>query len=218
MRRLFATRGATAALTGVVVLLVGGGGFALASHGSTISVCVHKRTHALYAGRCKRGDTKLTWNRAGPTGPGGATGATGPQGPQGNQGSPGPAGTARAYGLVSQSGALSMSSDVTSVTNPFSGTYCITLASGINTSTTKVSSVGMLVTPDWSGDTTTKGPGDLEDVTHVEWEGDALDCPAGTLEVRTYDVRPVAETDSGGDTYEETEVQDLNEAFFFAVP
>jgi hypothetical protein len=100
MRRLLAARSTPAAVVGILVLLIAGGGYAIASGSGSgkISACVHKRTHALYAGRCKKGDKKLTWNKVGPIGPKGNTG------PQGAQGLTGVQGLAGVQGLTGQTG------------------------------------------------------------------------------------------------------------------
>ncbi len=203
MRTLFASRATTAAAVGVAVLLVAGGGYAVASGGGTITACAHKDSHALYTGRCKKGDQKLTWNQVGPPGPKGATGAAGSQGPQGNQGiqgNQGVAGTARAYGLVSTTGTLTRSAGVVSVTNPTAGIYCITLAANISPATT-----GAVVTPDYSTDST-----NTSSITHVEFvePSSFYSCTAPQIEVRTFSV-------SASTTLANTTT---NEGFFFAVP
>ncbi len=63
-----------------------GGGYALAaSQTKTITVCADKGTGVLYLkthGRCKRGQTRVTWNQRGPQGPQGG------QGPAGQSGAP----------------------------------------------------------------------------------------------------------------------------------
>jgi hypothetical protein len=123
MRRLLSARATPAVAVGVLMLLVAGGGYAIASGGSTISACVHKGDHVLYTGMCKKGDEKLSWNKvgrpgrsgatgatgpAGPTGPAGATGATGAKGPQGDTGATGaqgPAGPAGPQGPKGDTGA-----------------------------------------------------------------------------------------------------------------
>src|SRR2546425_1548054 len=72
-------------------------------------------------------------------GPKGDVGAQGAAGAPGSPGAAGAAGTARAYGLVSQTGALNATvrKNVVAVSNPSAGTFCITLAAGIDTSTTR---------------------------------------------------------------------------------
>src|ERR1700689_972138 len=53
-----------------------------------IKACVAKSgaITVLLKSACKKGDTLLTWNTAGPEGPTGAVGAAGPAGPTGPQG------------------------------------------------------------------------------------------------------------------------------------
>ena len=96
MKRLFASRAATAALSSVLTLLLAGGGYAIASgSGGKITVCVNSKTGALYkAAMCKKHSSKLTWNQ---TGPAGARGAPGAPGGQGIQGIPGPTGPSNGY-------------------------------------------------------------------------------------------------------------------------
>jgi hypothetical protein len=70
----------------VLLALGAGGGYALAaSKTKTITVCADKPTGLLHLkthGRCKRGQTRVTWNQRGPQGPQGA------QGPAGQPGAP----------------------------------------------------------------------------------------------------------------------------------
>jgi len=66
MKRLLTSRAATAAISAMLTLLVVGGGYAIASGGATITVCVSHTTGALYrAGRCRKHDRKLSWNQMG---------------------------------------------------------------------------------------------------------------------------------------------------------
>ncbi len=73
----------------------------------------------------------------GATGKTGATGARGPQGVQGIQGNQGPAGTARAYVLVEPTSPSTVNLispfNITSVTEPLPGIYCVTPAAGVST-------------------------------------------------------------------------------------
>ncbi len=69
----------------LLVLVAGlGGGYALAaSKTKSITVCADKKTGILHLktrGKCKRGQTRVTWNQQGPPGPGGVPGPAGPQG------------------------------------------------------------------------------------------------------------------------------------------
>jgi hypothetical protein len=91
MRRLFSSRGTSAAAAGILVLLIAGGGYAIASGSGTINACAQKHgKHLLYTGKCKKGDTKLSWAVQGPPGSTGATGRAGPAGPKGATGAIGP--------------------------------------------------------------------------------------------------------------------------------
>jgi hypothetical protein len=60
---------------------------------STIYVCVKKKSGVMRLvdrkAKCKRGESKLTWNQSGPAGPAGKTGATGATGTTGSGGSAG---------------------------------------------------------------------------------------------------------------------------------
>jgi hypothetical protein len=81
----------------VAMIAAGGGAFAASSGGGgTITACAKKHTGTLYmAKKCKKGDTKLSWNEQGPAGsPGkdGANGTDGATGADGHQGNTGPAG------------------------------------------------------------------------------------------------------------------------------
>lgn len=95
MKRLLTGRAGLAALVGIVMLLIGGG-YALASGGgNTINACVKKQGGALYkAKKCHKGDSKISWNKQGPRG------KTGRPGPAGAQGAPGAAGAPGASGFV----------------------------------------------------------------------------------------------------------------------
>jgi hypothetical protein len=147
----------------------------------------------------------------GGTGPQGAQGATGLQGTQGNQGIQGVPGTARAYGLVAPNGTLTHSKNVTGVTNPSSGKWCIALA-GIDTSQTV-----LLTAPDLATDDTGFG-GTNGEQTIVEWgSGNGLNCPAGQPEVLTgfRSVSTSGSTDGDVRTVNNTLA---NEPFMFVVP
>lgn len=78
------------------VALGAGGGYAVAaSNNKTITVCADKKTGVLHLKvrrRCKRSQTRVSWNQQGPQGLQGAEGAQGAQGPQGLPGTQGPPG------------------------------------------------------------------------------------------------------------------------------
>jgi hypothetical protein len=73
----------------------------------------------------------------GKTGAKGTTGARGPQGVPGAPGIQGPAGTARAYVLVEPTSPTTVNLispfNITSVTEPLPGVYCVTPAAGVST-------------------------------------------------------------------------------------
>ena len=101
---------------------------------------------------------------------------------------------ARAWGLVSNGGALLRSKQVTSVTHPDNGIYCIDPAPGIDPTAAVLSVAGESLF-----NSTNSGS---DDIGHVEWSSDGPNCPAGAMEVRSFigDGRPGSggEFDSGG--------------------
>lgn len=101
---------------------------------------------------------------------------------------------ARAWGLVGSDGTLLRAEQVTGVTNPAQGVYCIDPASGIDPTTAV-----MVIEEDFAGDFTTDA---LDRESHAEWHSGAPDCPVGTMEVLTFlgDGNPptFGEIDSGG--------------------
>lgn len=105
MKRLLYGRGTPAVIAAILMLLVAGGGYAIARGGDTIMACAHKGNHVLYTGKCKNGDKKLSWNKVGPQGPRGATGAAGPAGPTGPQGPTGATGATGPAGARGPAGA-----------------------------------------------------------------------------------------------------------------
>jgi hypothetical protein len=77
-------RVAQLALAALAGALLAGAGYAVASSGpKPIRGCIENKTRLLHVtnGRCKRGQSRIDWNRQGPQGPRGAQGAQGPQGP-----------------------------------------------------------------------------------------------------------------------------------------
>jgi hypothetical protein len=93
MKRISANRATPAIAAGIVGLLIGGGGYAIAAGGGNVNACVHKSNGGLYIkSKCQRGDRKLTWSKVGPRGATGAAGARGATGAKGAAGGTGPAG------------------------------------------------------------------------------------------------------------------------------
>jgi hypothetical protein len=101
---------------------------------------------------------------------------------------------ARAWGQVLADGFLFRSKNVTSVTHPQAGVYCIDPGPGIDTETAV-----MVVGADTQSNDTDVN---LNDVSQVEWHSGAGICPGGTMEVQTFlgDGVPgqLGGTDSGG--------------------
>jgi hypothetical protein len=86
---------------------------------------------------------------------------------------------ARAYGLIQTNASVSRSKNITGVTNPSTGTFCLTLGGGIDPSTASA-----VVTPDYETDGTGFGPNRPQAIAEVR-SVNHVDCPAGTLEVLT---------------------------------
>ncbi len=106
------------------VLVVGaGGGYAFAaSKSKTITVCADKKTGILHLkkrGRCKRTQTKVTWNQRGPQGQQGLRGTQGPAGPAG-------ASAVSIWADVANNGAV-IAGQGLSVTRLGAGTYQVTV-------------------------------------------------------------------------------------------
>jgi hypothetical protein len=98
----------------VGALAVGGGGYAMAAAsagpvgGAVIHTCFNRTTGALRvvsaASRCRKGESSLSFNQAGPQGARGNAGALGPAGASGAAGSAGPAGPAGPAGADGAAG------------------------------------------------------------------------------------------------------------------
>ena len=117
----YARRNAIPSLALLLVLAIGiGGGYALAaSKTKTITVCADKGTGVLHLktrGRCKRGQTRVTWNQVGPQGPQGF------QGPAGQPGTP----AVSVWGNVTNNGSLFAGQGL-SVQHMSAGTYQVTI-------------------------------------------------------------------------------------------
>jgi len=123
-------------------------------------------------------------------------------------------GTVRAYGRIDGT-SVTQSQNIESVSNPKDGLFCITLAAGIDPSTTVP-----LVHPDANGDSS-----DIGDNAPLAWaEGSSSDtngvgdCPTGTLLVLT-GTRTENTTTVSGQTVVASVTNTLaNQPFFIAVP
>jgi hypothetical protein len=127
-------------LLAMAIVLAVGGGYALAaSKVKTITVCADKKTGVLHLkthGKCKRGQTRVTWNQRGPQGPQGVAGA---QGPAGQPGAP----AINAWANVANDGSVVFGRGI-AVQHVGAGTYQVTItapacAQGSNAPTVSVS-------------------------------------------------------------------------------
>ena len=145
----------------VGVLLVAGGA---AAAGHFIITNVHQIKPSV------RAELKGAQGPRGLTGAKGATGAQGLQGLQGPQGVAGAAGSARAVAVVNPDGSLVTGTgfprNVTGVSHPSPGVYCVSLSGGIDPNDAIVSSAG--------------GPGGVYTVPG------SADCASGQVEVDTF--------------------------------
>ena len=121
---------------------------------------------------------------------------------------------ARAYGNVSSGGFLSRSKNVTGVSNPSSGRFCITLANSIN-----LDGALLVVSPDFASTGTSAGSANP---AHVEWYSGfpgGVGCPNGTAPVLTFTDNgdEVDDDDGGGNTTGDNLVA-VNQGFSFVVP
>jgi hypothetical protein len=223
MRRLLGIHNVLPLALGVIAVVIAAAGWAnAAGTGGTITVCVHHKGGGLYEGkRCARHDMKLSWNTQGPAGAPGPRGSMGPAGTNGTNGTNGAnglTGTARAYGFVNGT-TVTRSKNITGVTNPVTGVFCISLAAGIDASST-----GAVVTPDIADDATDLqlgvGAGNTNAQAIVEWEPTANRCPAGALEVETAVREELAAADPQGGATFITGVANVqsNQPFFIVVP
>jgi hypothetical protein len=118
------------------VALGAGSGYAVAaSNNKTITVCADKKTGVLHLktrGRCKIGQTRVSWNQQGPQGlqgargPQGSQGAPGSQGVQGVQGAQGPAGVS-VWADVADNGTVIAGKGIAVQHGGSAGTYQVTI-------------------------------------------------------------------------------------------
>jgi hypothetical protein len=162
-------RRGTAVLVAACALLVGSLSVAAQANASTLYACVKKNGTARVftkKPKCKKGESKLSWNNVGPAGRNGANGVNGAPGSAGKNGTNGSNGangtngtnglngTARGYAVVSPSvvfeGAHPGFSEVTRVAT---GKYCLapTAASGLDQSGATIGDPGSAaaVSVDW---------------------------------------------------------------------
>ena len=157
-------RGSGLVRTGILAVV----GLALAAQPALGDViCKKKRGAMCIRAACKRTETQVRLADFG---------ALGPPGDPGTPGTPGAGGTARAYAQVNSftySFGIVLAKNVTGVTHPETGVYCVTPAAGIDPTLTPC-----VVSPEWAD----SAGYDL----FAEWDSSGGPCPAGDYAVRTY--------------------------------
>ena len=90
----------------------------------------------------------------------------------------------RAYGYINEEGTVEAgrTRNIISVNRPFNGVYCVTLAPGID-----VSTIAPVVTLDKHDSATNFMPDANNDQGIIEWDSVNEDCPAGQLEVDSFE-------------------------------
>jgi hypothetical protein len=185
---------ATIGAMAVAVPALAASGASPTGHGARVRQCTavivishHKRVRAClipgprgFTGfpgpRGPAGKNGANGGKNGVNGKNGKMGTRGPQGVQGIQGTQGPAGTARAYAVVTPSATVvpAQSSNITAVTSPKAGVYCITPAAPINPSADSA-----VVSPEISY-STPEAPG------LIAVNAQRKNCTSSTFEVDTY--------------------------------
>jgi hypothetical protein len=108
---------------------------------------------------------------------------------------------------VSLSGALTRPKNITGVSNPLAGEYCVSLAAGINAAGTVA-----VVTPDFANDASDFGANQAQAI--AEWRSDGLGCPTGTLVVITGMRTEV----TNGTAVTDVHTTQVNQGFSIVVP
>lgn len=145
------------------------------SHGRRVRACLIAGPRGFTGFPGPKGAT----GKAGATGKNGATGktgATGAAGAAGATGPQGPAGTVHAYAVVTPSATVvpGQSSNITSITSPLAGVYCITPGAPVNPAADTA-----VVSPEISY-STPEAPG------LIAVNAKSKNCPATAFEVDTY--------------------------------
>ena len=165
-------RGRGLVRTGILAVV----GLALAAEPALGDVICKKKSGAMVIrGACKRRELQVRLADFG---------ALGPPGDPGDAGAPGVAGTARAYAQVNSFGfilfGMVLAKNITGVTHPETGVYCVTPAAGIDPTLTPC-----VVSPEWAD----SAGYDL----FAEWDSSGGPCPAGDYAVRTYQLPRAAD-------------------------
>ena len=121
---------------------------------------------------------------------------------------------ARAYGNVSAGVFLSKSKNVTGVSSPSSGIFCITFASNIN-----LAGAVVVVSPDFASTGTSAGSANPAVAQWYSGSPGGVGCPSGTVPVLTftYNGDETDDDDGGGNTTGDNLVSS-NQGFSFVVP
>lgn len=190
-----------AALAATGALLLAAFAATSQAQAQTIYACYKKKSGSIHivtkGGKCKKGESKVSWNSEGPAGKNGTNGtngtngapgkegAAGKEGPAGKEGvagktgNTGPEGTALAYAEVSSTGTLGSSKGVVKMTpgaSPGTGVYCLDIPGTLHTGVATSNSLGGGVVP--SIDAV-----DMAPIFEVLFE----ECAAGTtVAVHTY--------------------------------
>jgi hypothetical protein len=145
------------------------------SHGRRVRACLVQgpRGFTGFPGATGKTGAAGATGKTGATGATGKTGTTGKEGPEGFEGAPG---TARAYAVVAPSATVvpAQSFNITSVTSPAAGVYCITPGAPVNPAADTA-----VVSPEVSY-STSEAPG------LVAVNAQHKNCPATAFEVDTY--------------------------------
>jgi hypothetical protein len=172
-----------------LALVVAVAGLALAANPSkdgTVVACVNKKTKSMRLadskGRCRRSESKLTWNQRGPagtTGAAGQTGATGTNGSPGGTGAAGPTGPAGASGATTARSLKAAEVTTTSVTEADIDSHTVTVTVpagggivmlGVNYDA-KTSDVSNACTAVYEGSTRLGGMGCVTSTTYTRGHG-----------------------------------------------
>jgi hypothetical protein len=195
MRRRLTARATPAIATGIVMLLLAGGGYALAAGStSTVKACVAQGSQAVYVSPCKKQDRKLTLGKVGPRGkPGraGKTGATGPAGAPGKTGATGPVGAPGKTGATGPAGVVTFGSWAGQTAN-IAGNSGFVFAGP--TTTLKTTAAQSVIAS--SSSALAAGPDTVADITICKASTNGEPTPLNTKVADAYEIVDVGSTRS----------------------
>lgn len=186
MKRMLERRPSASMAVAFLALLAALSGTAVALPGKNRVDSGDIKNRTIVAKDIKKSTIKSLRGRRGPQG------AEGPRGATGASGAPGAPGSAKAYATVDDDDVAFLNGAVkgfTAVARPAgdpTGVYCLTPAPGVDV--TDATPIG---SPEWNN----SNGFDL----FVEPLSEPFDCPAGTLEVRTYQLGGDATPDLSND-------------------